>query len=177
MEERERQSYRRLALRACARILAFSGRADRAELAAFLIFATALDFVLNLAFRLALDGEVEGWARLAADTVLFLPLFALLSRRMHDLDRSGWWSLFAVVVMARTVGLKALGLAGLSSARDGIESTFEPLNWILVPGFLIVVIAAVFVRGTRGANRFGEPPEKETAGANVSARPPDSAPA
>ena len=165
----ERQNYRRLALRACARILVFSGRADRAELAAFLIYAIALDLVLNLAFRLALRGEAEGWARMAADVVLFLPVFALLARRLHDIGRSGWWSLFAVVAVARTAGLKALALAGLPEVRDWIESTFEPLNWILVPGFLIVVLAAAFVPGTKGANRFGEVPQRQTAGADTSA--------
>lgn len=165
----ERQSYRRIALRACSRTLVFSGRADRAELAAFLIYAVALDFVLNLAARLALEDEAEGWARFAVDTVLFLPVFALLARRLHDIGRSGWWSLFAVAVMVRTAALKALGLAGLADTRDWIESTFEPLNWILVPGFLALVIAAAFLPGTKAANRFGEGSQNETAGADISA--------
>ncbi|HKT84974.1 MAG TPA: DUF805 domain-containing protein [Novosphingobium sp.] len=151
------------------RTLVFSGRSRRAELAAFVSCAVVLDFILNLVFRLALDDNAEGWARLGADTVLFLPLFALLARRLHDLGRSSWWSLFAVIVMGRTACLKALALADLSGTRDWIESTFEPVNWILVPGFLIVVIAAAFVPGTKGANRFGDAAQKQTAGAGLSA--------
>jgi len=165
----ERQNYRRLALRACARILVFSGRADRAELGAFLIYAIALDLVLNVAFSLAFQGEMEGWTRLATDLVLFLPVFSSLARRLHDFDCSGWWSLFAVAAVARTAGLKALGLAGLPEVRDWIESTLEPLNWILVPGFLIVILAAAFVPGTKGANRFGEAPQKQAAGTDLPA--------
>ena len=166
------RSYRQLALSAWVRILVFSGRADRTELAGFLIYAIALDLLLNLAFRLALDGQAEAGARLGADTVLFLPIFALLARRMHDIGRSGWWSLLAVIIMARTAGLKVLALAGSPDVRDWIESTFEPLNWILVPGFLIVVIAAVFVPGVRGANRFGAVPQKETAEVDASTPAP-----
>lgn len=168
---------RRLALSASARTLVFVGRADRRELAGFLVCAIALDAVLNLAFRLFLEGEMEAWARLAVDTVLFLPLYALLARRLHDLDRSGWWSLFPVLVILRAAALKAVALAGYPNVRDWIESTFEPLNWILVPGFLVVVIAAAFVPGSRGVNRFGPapersvspPPHSETADADISA--------
>lgn len=168
---------RRLALRTSARTLVFAGRADRWELASFLVCAIGLDVILNLAFRLALEGETEAWARLAADTVLFLPVYALLARRLHDLDRSGWWSLFPALVMLRGAALKAVALAGHPNVRDWIESTFEPLNWILVPGFLMVVIAAAFVPGNRGVNRFGPVaeappspvPQSETADADTSA--------
>ena len=168
---------RRLALSAAARTLVFVGRADRRELAGFLVSAIALDAVLNLAFRLSLEGEMEAWARLAADTVLFLPLYALLARRLHDLDRSGWWSLFPALVILRTAALKTVALAGYPGVRDWIESTVEPLNWILVPGFLVVVIAAAFVPGGRSINRFGPAPEappspapnSETADVDISA--------
>lgn len=177
MANSERKSYRGLALRACSRVLVFSGRSNRAELAGFLIYATALDAVLNLAFRLAFAGETEGWARLAADTVSFLPVFALLTRRLHDLNRRGWWCLFPIIIATRTEGLRATALAGYPDVRDWIESTFEPLNWVLVPGFLVVVFAAAFVQGTKESNRFGPAPtddrhpspETEMAGADMSA--------
>lgn len=170
-------SMRRLALNACARSLVFSGRSGRAELAGFLVCAIAANVVLNLALRLALAGEPEAWARLAVDTVLFLPLYALLARRLHDLERSGWWSLVPAFVMLRMAGLKALALSGSPDVRDWIESTFEPLNWLLVPAFLIVVIAAAFVPGKKEANRYGPAPapiaptteQSETADAEPSA--------
>lgn len=173
----EPTSLRRHALNACARTFVFSGRAGRAELAGFLIHAIVLDAAFNLALRLTLDAEPEAWARLATDTVLFLPVYALLARRLHDLDRSGWWSLVPAFVMLRMPGLKALALSGYPEARDWIESTFEPLNWLLVPGFLIIVIAAVFVPGKKEANRFGpvpgalasRPMKSKTADAETSA--------
>ncbi|SLJ89248.1 DUF805 domain-containing protein [Novosphingobium mathurense] len=143
---------RRLAMEACTRSLDFSGRSSRRELAAFLIWAMGLDLALNLAARIVLDGDAESWARLAFDTLLFLPIFALLVRRLHEFGRSGWWMLFILIAMARTFVLRALGIAGYPNVRDGIESWTDPINWVLVPGFLIVAVAALFMPVTRSAN-------------------------
>lgn len=175
----EPTSLRRLALSACALTFVFSGRASRAELAGFLSYAIVLDAALNLALRLSLDGEPEAWARLASDTVLFLPVYALLARRLHDLDRSGWWSIVPAFVMLRMPGLKALALSGYPEGRDWIESTFEPLNWLLVPGFLIIVTAAAFAPGKKTANRFGPVPAAlaSQAGKSKTADAEPSAPA
>jgi uncharacterized membrane protein YhaH (DUF805 family) len=169
-----RQKYRDLALLACKRILDFSGRSSRIELGAFLIYAIALDAILNLIIKLTLDGDIEAWSRLATDTVLFIPAYALIARRLHDLGRSGRWALVPIFVLLRAPVLKAIALTGHPDARDWIESAFEPLNWLLVPAFLIIVIAAVFVPGRGAANRFGPSPvavaapDSETADADIS---------
>ncbi|GFM30801.1 DUF805 domain-containing protein [Novosphingobium sp. PY1] len=148
----ENRPLRRLAMEACARSLDFSGRSSRRELAAFLGWAIGLDLALNLLARIIFEGDTESWVRLVLDTLLFLPVFALFARRLHDLGRSGWWMLFVLVAMARTFGLKALGVAGYPNVRDAIESWTDLLNWVLVPGFLIVAVAALFMPARRSAS-------------------------
>jgi len=148
----ENRPLRRLAMEACARSLDFSGRSSRRELAAFLAWAIGLDLALNLLARIIFEGDTESWVRLVLDTLLFLPVFALFARRLHDLGRSGWWMLFVLVAMARTFGLKALGAAGYPNVRDAIESWTDLLNWVLVPGFLIVAVAALFMPARRSAS-------------------------
>ncbi|AIT78827.1 DUF805 domain-containing protein [Novosphingobium pentaromativorans] len=148
----ENRPLRRLAMEACARSLDFSGRSSRRELAAFFAWAIGLDLALNLLARIMLEGDAESWVRLVLDTLLFLPVFALFARRLHDLGRSGWWMLFVLVAMARTFGLKALGIAGYPNVRDAIESWTDLLNWVLVPGFLIVAVAALFMPARRSAS-------------------------
>jgi uncharacterized membrane protein YhaH (DUF805 family) len=112
----------------------FSGRASRSEFWNYSLF-TILFFVFSIVFLLALNIDVKNVAApfmfvciLVLGTII--PGFALTARRLHDLDRSGWWIIVIVVPL--------LG-----------QLTF--LVWM-------------FMRGTRGVNRFGEDPlEAKTA--------------
>ena len=82
------------AVAACfSKFVDFSGRARRAEYWYWTLFVLLFTFSVTLAVTF-LFGE------LAADRtpgiiylVLLLPGFAVLVRRLHDTDRSGWWCL------------------------------------------------------------------------------------
>lgn len=72
----------------------FSGRAQRSEYWWFILFvvlisvaASILDNLLGLNFSDEGDGPVQALAGLA----LLLPTISVAVRRLHDLDRSGWW--------------------------------------------------------------------------------------
>lgn len=78
----------------------FSGRAQRSEYWYFFLFY----FLLAVAAAI-LDGLVESFSRHAGMGVfsgilalgLLLPSLAVSVRRLHDIDRSGWWLLIAVI--------------------------------------------------------------------------------
>lgn len=67
----------------------FTGRARRSELWWFVLFTVAVNFVLQLV-------GLEALAGLFALAVL-IPSIAVGVRRLHDIDRTGWWYLLALV--------------------------------------------------------------------------------
>ena len=76
----------------------FEGRAHRPEYWWFVLFGTLLQLVGStidaglLGFEMG-GGPVAGIAGLA----VMLPWLAVAVRRMHDIDRSGWWLLICLL--------------------------------------------------------------------------------
>lgn len=68
----------------------FSGRATRSEFWYLLLSMYILVFLLAL-----IVGEASGIVRL----IFLVPLIAAAIRRMHDMGRSGWWSIVPIVNM------------------------------------------------------------------------------
>lgn len=150
----------------------FNGRAARSEYWWWFLFVVLLGIgvgivggVLDVAMGSKLpDLALRGVLQLA----LLLPNLAVAVRRLHDLNRSGWWigAIFIIwlfvlalfVPVALRMNENHLGGYG---AMDGI-----PAAVFLVMG-LLVLVAGVFglmlfiwncMRGTRGPNRFGDDP-------------------
>jgi uncharacterized membrane protein YhaH (DUF805 family) len=75
----------------------FSGRAVRSEFWYWVLFAILASIVAGL-IDLALFG-VEGSSPINSlvGLALFLPGLAVSVRRLHDLDRSGWWILLGLI--------------------------------------------------------------------------------
>lgn len=73
----------------------FSGRAARSEFWYWALFV----FLVNIAATLvdaAIDVPLIGGL---ASLALFLPGIAVSVRRLHDLDRTGWWLLIAFTII------------------------------------------------------------------------------
>lgn len=72
----------------------FSGRARRTEYWMFILFnviiAAVLGFIEGL---IGSPGTISGLYSLA----VLIPSLAVLARRLHDTDRSGWWILIGLV--------------------------------------------------------------------------------
>jgi uncharacterized membrane protein YhaH (DUF805 family) len=157
----------------------FSGRAPRAELWWFFLFAIIL-YVLLGVVGLVVIGRADaaqaspslgligafgvfGLIIILFWLVLLLPTIAVQTRRLHDTGRSGWW-LGAYYL---------LYLAYLALVLSAMPSTFEPgqpqggsptLAIAVLPvglGFLvysIVLLIFYCLPGTKGANRYGPDP-------------------
>ncbi len=81
----------------------FSGRAARSEYWFWTLF-TVLVSIAALLIDLALFGDMDvspinGIVSLG----LFLPSLAVAIRRLHDLDRTGWWFLLILTVIGGIV--------------------------------------------------------------------------
>lgn len=76
-------------LEAFPNALDFEGRTRRFDFWSFVLVSNLLAFALFL-----LAGEAAGWIYALASLV---PWLALSARRLHDIDRSGWWLLLGIV--------------------------------------------------------------------------------
>jgi len=85
---------------------AFSGRATRAEFWWFagfqLLVAIIVDVIAPAGVPLIL------WAYAAFVAASFMPALAVTVRRLHDINRSGWWALIALLLVIGTLGLMVL---------------------------------------------------------------------
>lgn len=74
----------------------FNGRARRSEYWYFTLFSTLL-YMVAVGLSMALGGEENPFISFAIVGVvavaLFLPSLAVMIRRLHDTNRSGWWIL------------------------------------------------------------------------------------
>jgi uncharacterized membrane protein YhaH (DUF805 family) len=103
------------AIKTClSKYVDFSGRATRPEFWWFYLFqilvyvgANAIDSVLGLSLL-----------GLIASLGLMLPGWAAGARRLHDINRSGWWQLIALTVIGILVLIYWFAKAGDDSMND-----------------------------------------------------------
>lgn len=78
----------------------FSGRARRKEYWMFVLFYIIAFVVLSV-----IDGVIGTFSQEAGIGVLsglfalasFLPAISIAARRLHDINKSGWWQLLAII--------------------------------------------------------------------------------
>ena len=74
--------------------IVFKGRSSRQEYISFSVFVFIISFLLSLIEGLlGLFPSAEDWSVLEAIFVLvtFLPSLSVMVRRLHDINKSGWW--------------------------------------------------------------------------------------
>ena len=128
----------------------FEGRAPRSEYWFWVLGIVIAGFVLGIVFGLIdailgihlLTKLVLGLFELA----VLLPSLAVAVRRLHDVDRSGWWILLpaAPALLSLLMRLAHIPGAGLFS-----------LIYLVCA---IVLIVWYCTKGTTGQNRFGPDP-------------------
>lgn len=74
----------------------FSGRASRSEYWFFALFYFLVSIVLSVLGQIALE-MVFNIIGLVFGLAVLVPSLAVSVRRLHDLDRSGWWLLISFV--------------------------------------------------------------------------------
>ena len=100
----------------------FQGRASRSEFWYFALFNFLVNIVLSMVAGVLgnLGGVLAGLVMLG----LFLPGLAVLVRRLHDVDRSGWWYFLLLVPL---VGLIVLLIWFCKKGTEGANRFGEPV--------------------------------------------------
>ncbi|GAA4671352.1 DUF805 domain-containing protein [Phytohabitans rumicis] len=93
----------------------FGGRARRAEYWWFVLFSVLLGIVtsiLDVALGTDFEGSFmsSGLFSLIANLALLLPSLAVAVRRLHDIDRSGWWILIGLIPLVGVIVLLVFSL-------------------------------------------------------------------
>ncbi|PHR58602.1 MAG: DUF805 domain-containing protein [Robiginitomaculum sp.] len=136
----------------------FRGRASRSEFWWFTLFTSiaslALSFIETVVFSDTL-GNIEPFGAVFSLATI-LPTIAVGARRLHDVNRSGWWQLFPIVPgILMGVFMVSGQLGGESNGLWFIGAVVAGLCVAVVFILIIVWFAKV---GTKGINRYGEDP-------------------
>jgi len=77
----------------------FSGRASRSEFWYFALFVVIALLVLGIIEAIIVSAQPDAvpFLTLVFNLATFLPQLAVSVRRLHDIDKSGWWVLLGAV--------------------------------------------------------------------------------
>ena len=79
----------------------FSGRALRSEFWWFVLFSILGGIVTTIIDIMILGYSIESYGpvNIIFSVVLILPGIAVTARRLHDVNRSGWWQLIELTII------------------------------------------------------------------------------
>ena len=97
----------------------FEGRARRSEYWWFMLFQLLVSVGIGIATgMLGLSEVTSGGLSLLFSLVMLLPSIAVAARRLHDVNRSGWWQLIAFTIIGMIPLIIWLCLPGDAQAND-----------------------------------------------------------
>ncbi len=129
----------------------FKDRAQRSEYWWFLLFSIGFSYIANwligLSEIIAPDSIVFLLVICFACLYLVIPCLAVTVRRLHDINRSGWWLLAVFGIQLLSLIVTMMGVLTLGSV----------LAVLGVLGNVAILVFTLF-RGTVGDNRYGSDP-------------------
>ncbi|MCH9853001.1 MAG: DUF805 domain-containing protein [Alphaproteobacteria bacterium] len=143
---------------ALKKYMQFSGRAKRKEFCLLWLMFIVLPAIFVVAFTniaVASSAIIVGIINLillVSILAIYVIIVAVTIRRLHDIDRSGWWIflIFSGILMSI-----------LNAATNSLPAFWNTLSiGAYVVGLILWGILA-FKKGTDGANRFGDDPLQE----------------
>lgn len=159
----------------------FTGRARRSEYWWWTLFSFILGLIISFAAEEIPEDNVllmllSALGLLALGVYLGIASFAVATRRLHDIGRSGWWYgatlIFGVVwtvwVMVKMVGLVGgMNLDHVDVESDAFALTVigEMLGDIVIPYILYIAYSIMLLvwyckDSQPGANRYGDNPKE-----------------
>lgn len=123
-------------LRVWQRYAEFTGRSRRMEYWMFTLIHSIILLVLCLGItgfgilKLPFVGATSGLLAAAYSLAALIPCFAVTVRRLHDIDKSGWWILISLVPIAGGIALLVMtildGTQGANQFGTDPKATPQP---------------------------------------------------
>jgi uncharacterized membrane protein YhaH (DUF805 family) len=132
----------------------FGGRSPNSELIVYVLGAVFFNLAVGLLLMIGLDFELYALVQDGLQVLYFIPVPALLTRRLHDQDRSAKFLWLAVPGLSLWAARKVLSLTQPLSVRVAFDGWTWPIDLLSVFASLTFVIL-VLLPGSVGPNRFG----------------------
>lgn len=144
----------------------FKGRARRKEYWSWVLFSALLNIVVAVAvMMMSSSATVQTCVSLLLAILMFFPGFSVAVRRLHDVDRSGWWlGGYYIVSFVYILILAFLGLDNLGEDATSATIVVGLLSLVFILAALIwaiVMLVWYFAKGTDGPNKYGEDPKRD----------------
>jgi len=137
----------------------FHARSSLSELLNYALCVVLFHLVVGAVLMLAVSYPVQAAIQDLLQAAYFIPLPALLARRLHDQDRSAILLALAIPGVGLWLVRKALVVTQAVTARTMLDSYVWPID--LVAGLAsLALIIALILPGTAGPNRFGPDPRQ-----------------
>ena len=78
----------------------FKGHASRAEFWWFQLFNAIITFIIVLIGQML---GLEGILDLIYNLIIIIPMISLATRRLHDINKSGWWQLVSLIPLIGSI--------------------------------------------------------------------------
>jgi uncharacterized membrane protein YhaH (DUF805 family) len=136
------------AIATCLRkYVVFRGRARRPEYWYWVLFEALLEIIALELDAATFHRTPWGPFHLTVFLGLFLPSVAVMVRRLHDTDTSGWWVVIPLIGIA-IPPIRAIAIPPIRAIAIPPIAVIALIGWI-------ALIVQTCRRGTAGANRFG----------------------
>jgi len=134
----------------------FQGRSGRREFW-YYVLAYVVSYVILAIVQGIIGTEIlTGLFSLA----LLLPGLGISVRRLHDVDKSGWWILIGLVPIVAGGALSAMAFL---SGSVGFGFVLMGLIWLACLAALALLVYWFAQPGTPGDNQYGPPPATPAA--------------
>ncbi len=168
------------------KLFTFSGRASRSEFWWFFLFCFLIGYLIDVVLEILFPFEnktsinqysIADWVNRLIPFVRTLFIMIIVSsamcRRLHDINKSGWWQLINVDFFLITMFIFMVVPDNLPPIIEYIISFGGLLIIFSYPIRMLIWLRWTIKKGTSGPNRFGEDPLQQDNNAPITAQIPE----
>ena len=132
----------------------FDGRANRSEFGYFILFNIVISYALVFLAKVVNFNTQEANPILSLYRLAVLvPTIAIIVRRFHDFNKSGWW---ALTFFATFIPVAAVWIFSAFTSGWFMLILFVPVVVATLLTYLVWLAVLVIKKSTKGANSYGE---------------------